>query len=238
MTLLRGWLFVAFFYLALLGIGIVFTIPTLINRRAARAAARSFSAQVRWGLRVIVGARVRIEGAENIPAGPVLVAAKHQSMLDAFAPFLVLRDPAFVLKRELLTMPIFGWFIARAGMIAIDRDGGAGALKDMLRAARLELKAGRPIVIFPEGTRQKIGAPRDYKPGVAALYRDLGAPCVPVACSTGLVWAPRGFRRWPGVATLQFLAPIPPGLPRAQFMTELETRIETATDALIAAARP
>jgi 1-acyl-sn-glycerol-3-phosphate acyltransferase len=237
MTRVRAYLYVAYFYLAMLLTGVVYLVPTLIDQRNARQAPLFFSRLAIWGLRTIVGARVRLEGMENIPHGPALVASKHQSMLDAFAPFLALSAPVFVLKQELLKMPIFGYFAARSGMIPIDRDGGANALKRMLRAARTALKDGRQIVIFPEGTRQLVGAAPEYKPGVAALYRDLGLPCVPVASTTGLVWAANGFDRWPGVATLRFLPAIPPGLARDDFMRELEARIEAATNDLVAAVR-
>jgi 1-acyl-sn-glycerol-3-phosphate acyltransferase len=188
-----------------------------------------------WGARALCGIRVEIVGLEKIPEGACLMAMKHQSMLDTLLPFLLLEKPSIVLKRELLSMPIFGWYTKRVGCIAIDRGAHASALKGLLRAARAVAARGRSIVIFPEGTRQAVGAPPDYKPGVAALYRDLAAPCVPVALDTGRCWPAHGVMRRPGRVTIQILDPIAPGLSRGDFMAELETRIETATARLIAA---
>src|SRR5262249_12241264 len=136
-----------------------------------------------------------IRGREHIPHGPALLASKHLAMLDVLIPFLTLEDPVVVLKRELAGLPVFGWYAIRAGMIALNREGHASALRKMLRQARTEFAAGRQIWIFPEGTRQEIGAEPDYKPGIAALYRDLKAPCTPVALNTGLYWPAHGLRR-------------------------------------------
>ncbi len=135
-------------------------------------------------------------------------------------------------------MPFYGWYIAKARMIAIDREGKANALRKMAAAARAELKAGRSIAIFPEGTRVKPGAPPDYKPGVAALYGQLGVPCVPVALNSGLFWTgPVGFLKKKGTIVVEFLPAIPAGLKRREFMDRLEGAIETATNALIAEGR-
>src|SRR5204862_2085852 len=131
--------------------------------------------------------------------------------------------------RELLLVPFYGWYAARAGSIAIDRRGGAGALRRMVAAARREATAGRPIVIFPEGTRTVPGTRLIYQPGVAALYQALDLPVVPAAVNSGLFWGRRSFVKRPGRIVLAFLEPIPPGLPRVQMMRELETRIEDAT---------
>jgi len=151
-------------------------------------------------------------------------------------------DIAVVIKRELLFVPLYGWYVRRAGAIAVDRRGGAGALKRMLADAQEAAKEGRRIAIFPEGTRTAIGARPPYHPGVAALYGKLGLPLVPVAVNSGLYWGRRSFVKRPGRIVLSFLDPIPPGLPRHEVMAELETRIETATAALeaegLAAYRP
>lgn len=237
MIALRSLVYVLFLYGSMALVGLICLPASLIKREWALWAPRLWVRISLWGLRWIVGARVLIEGAENIPEGPVVVASKHQAMLDTMTPFLVMNSPSIVLKRELLSMPVFGWFAQRSGMIAIDRDGHASALKGMLRDARARAAEGRPIIIYPEGTRQEIGAPTDYKPGVAALYRDLGAPCVPVAVSTGLVWSANGLIRRPGTAVVRYLPPIAPGLSRNDFMRELETRIETATSELVARGR-
>jgi len=237
MTLVRSLIFVIYLY-ATMALCVIALAPlALFAPRQAILGPQIWVRTSIWGLRWICGARVRVEGAENVPPGGVLVASKHQAMLDTLTPFLVLKRPAIVLKKELLAMPLFGWFAQRTGMIAIDREGHAAALKQMLKDARERAADGREIVIYPEGTRQELGAPPDYKPGVAALYRDLNVPCVPVAVSTGLVWSANGIIRRPGEAVVKFLPPIMPGLSRADFMRELETRIETETNALVAAGR-
>jgi 1-acyl-sn-glycerol-3-phosphate acyltransferase len=145
---------------------------------------------------------------------------------------VVLGDPAVVLKRELLLLPFYGWYAARAGSIAIDRKGGAGALRHMVKAAQRAAALGRPVVIFPQGTRVAPGRPLPYQPGVAALYQALGVPLVPAAVNSGLYWGRRSFWKRPGRITLEFLDPIMPGLSRRDLMARLEDRIEAATAAL------
>jgi 1-acyl-sn-glycerol-3-phosphate acyltransferase len=183
-------------------------------------------------LGAIVGLDGEIRGAERLPSGPAIIAMKHQSAWDALILPIVLGDPAVVLKRELLLLPFYGWYAARAGSIAIDRKGGAGALRRMVAAARQASAAGRKVVIFPQGTRTEPGRHLAYQPGVAALYQALALPVVPAAVNSGLFWGRRSFMKRPGRITLEFLEPIPPGLPRRRFMAELEARIETATAAL------
>jgi len=136
-----------------------------------------------------------------------------------------------VMKQSLLRIPLYGWYCRKMGMIAIDRSAGAGAIRSMAAKGRLALASNRPIVIFPEGTRKHPGAAPDYKPGVAALYAQLKVPCVPVAHNSGLFWT--GFLKHPGTIIVQLLEPIPPGLPRHQFMTILEKRIEEGTRRLL-----
>lgn len=238
MTLLRSLIYVVYLYTTMTIVALALAPATLFSSKFALHGARLWARAAIWGLRVICGARLTIEGLEHISDKPVLYAAKHQSMIDTIAPFTVLAAPAVVLKKELLGAPLFGWYASRSGMIAVDRDRHANALKGMLRAARARVAEGRPILIFPEGTRQELGAPPDYKPGVAALYRDLGLPCVPIALSTGLVWSAHGLIRRPGRASIRFLEPIPAGLSRDDFMRELERRIETETAALIARDAP
>jgi 1-acyl-sn-glycerol-3-phosphate acyltransferase len=158
---------------------------------------------------------------------------KHQSTWDTLILPVVLDDPTIVLKRELLFVPFFGWYAARAGSIAIDRRAGAGALRRMLSKARRVAATGRPIVIFPEGTRVAPGEQRPYHPGVAALYQSQALPLVPAAVNSGLYWGRRSFIKRPGRIVLEFLDPIPPGWPRDRLMAELKRRIETASGALL-----
>ena len=131
-------------------------------------------------------------------------------------------------------IPFMGWYSKLSGMIVIDRGGHATALRKMMADARDRLDDGRQLVIFPEGHRQDPGATPDYKPGIAALYRDLDMPCIPVATNSGVHWPAHGFLRKPGVVVYEYLEPIPAGLKRADFMALLEERIETASNALLA----
>lgn len=197
-------------------------------------AMRGWSNLTMWLLRLLAGTRYEIRG--KLPEGGVLVASKHQSMWDTIIMTAILKDPAMVLKRELLWIPYYGWFSKKARMIAIDRSSGATAVRHLIAQGKAAVAARRPIVIFPEGTRSAPGAKLDYKPGVAALYRQLGVPCVPVAVNSGLFWPRRKLLRKPGTIVIEFLDPIPPGLDRAAFMGELETRIEGATGKLLAEA--
>jgi 1-acyl-sn-glycerol-3-phosphate acyltransferase len=155
-------------------------------------------------------------------------------MWDTLALHVALGDPGIVLKRELLGIPFYGWYLGKAAAIPIERTAGARALRKMTDAARKVLDQGRPVLIFPEGTRKHPGAPPDYKPGVAGLYALLDVPCVPVALDSGAYW--QGFWKKPGTITLAFLEPIAPGLKRGAFMPLLAQRIEEATAALIAKA--
>ena len=168
-----------------------------------------------------------------MPRDGCIIAMKHQSAWDTLILPVVLGDPAVVVKRELLLLPFYGWYAARAGSIAIDRKAGAGALRRMLAKARPVAAAGRPIVIFPEGTRVAPGERRPYQPGVAALYQALALPVVPAAVNSGLYWARRSFMKRRGRIILEFLEPIPPGRTRPRLMAELERRIESTTAALL-----
>ena len=193
---------------------------------------RLWARSVLWLLRAIVGLDGEIRGRDRLPAGSCIVAMKHQSAWDTLILPVVLGDPAVVLKRELLWVPFYGWYAARAGSIAINRGGGSRALRGMVAAARRIAAAGRAVVIFPEGTRTAPGRRLAYQPGVAALYQALDVPLVPAAVNSGLFWGRRSFLKRPGRITLEFLDPILPGLERRELMTQLEERIETATAAL------
>jgi 1-acyl-sn-glycerol-3-phosphate acyltransferase len=229
MRRLRTFAYTAWFYASLGVFGVPAFPFALFSARAGMAAIRMWAGSQRWFLRNICGVRTCIVGLEKLPAGPCLVAMKHQSTYDIIVPFLFLDHPAFVLKAELLRLPVFGWYARRTGMIAIDRDGGAKTMRAMLAAAKTAAEDGRPIVIFPEGTRQVVGAPADYKPGVAGLYRALGVPCAPIALNTGLTWHGEGIKEiQPGTVTFEVLPPIEPGLSREEFMARLQAAIEPA----------
>ena len=231
MILLRSLAFVLWFAILSVTMAVLFLPVLALPRGATTWMARRWSKLAFWGLRVFAGIDWRIVGTP--PKGAVLVAAKHMSMWDTLALWLALDEPGIVLKRNLLYIPFYGWYLWKAAAIPIDRSGKASALRGMIKAAEEVTATGRPVLIFPEGTRKKPGAPPDYKPGVAGLYAGLELPCVPVALDSGAYWT--GFRKKPGTITLQFLEPIPPGLKRAAFMPMLEERIETATNRLLGA---
>jgi 1-acyl-sn-glycerol-3-phosphate acyltransferase len=189
---------------------------------------------VLWWLRVTVGISHCVVGRDNLPAGPVIIACKHQSSWETMAFTGLFDDIAIVLKRELLFIPIVGWAMARAGNIAVARGDGASALRGLVKQARAAIADGRSIVIFPEGTRVAPGDQRPYQVGTAALYRQLGVPVVPMALNSGLFWGRRQWLKRPGTITLEILPLIPPGLPREAFMDALRERIESATARLMA----
>ncbi|MEI9885346.1 MAG: lysophospholipid acyltransferase family protein [Rhizomicrobium sp.] len=233
MTLLRSTIFIVWFSLVSAVLGLLFLPAFALPRAVTAWMARRWAALTFWGLRVFAGTRFEVRGPR--PPNGVLLAIKHMSMWETMAIYYLLDDPAIVLKRELQLVPFYGWYLKKARMIPIDRGGKSSALRKMAAAASREIAAGRSVAIFPEGTRKKPGAPPDYKPGVAALYSQLGVPCVPVALNSGLFWTgPVGFIKKAGTIVIAFLDPIPPGLPRREFMPRLETAIETASNALIA----
>ena len=169
----------------------------------------------------------------RIPKGPLLVASKHQSLWETFALLLLLPDPAYIMKRELMWIPFFGWYTWKAGMIPVDRGRGAQALADMNACVRRELARGRQIIIFPEGTRRPPGAEPRYKYGVVHLYAEAGVACLPIALNSGLFWPRRSIRRNPGTIRVEVLPPIPPGLDKEEFFTRLQQAIEPATAQLV-----
>jgi 1-acyl-sn-glycerol-3-phosphate acyltransferase len=236
MIWLRSLVFNLAFFLWAFVLGTLGLPLLLAPRRAAAVLGRRWSSGTVWLLRHVVGLEHQFRGLERLPRGACIVAIKHQSAWDAVILSLALDDPVPVVKRELLRLPIYGWYMARAGAIAIDRRAGAAALRRMVEAARPAAAAGRPIVIFPQGTRVAPGARRRYQPGVAALYRALALPLVPAAVNSGLFWGRRSFIKRPGRIVLEFLDPIPAGWRRQRLMAELERRIETATAALEAEA--
>jgi 1-acyl-sn-glycerol-3-phosphate acyltransferase len=235
MTRIKSLLFMLWLYGSMFVMAILCSPALLMPRRASivviKLWARWTIAMVRW----LCGVRVEFRGLEHRPTGAALIAGKHLSMLDTIAPFLVLDDPCYVLKKELLYLPFFGWFAARSGMVAVRREDAAKALKKMVADCRDRLSEDRQIIIFPEGTRSDPGDDPDYKPGVAALYRDLDVPCHLLVTNSGVYWPGHGIDRTPGVVVYEFLPPLPAGMKRPELMREMKARIEGASNALIAA---
>jgi 1-acyl-sn-glycerol-3-phosphate acyltransferase len=231
---LRSLLFFAWFFLLSVPLAILYAVLLALPPSAIRTGMRVWGVVVVASLRLLAGVRVEVRGREHMPVGAVLVASKHQCWLDFVVFLALLPEVCFVMKKELMKIPFFGWHASKAGMIPVDREAHAKALKAMLRAAKARAGEGRQILIFPEGTRTEPGAAPDYKPGVAALYRELQTSCAPVATNSGVHWPARGWRLTPGRAVYEFLPPIAAGLKRDAFMAELQDRIETASDRLLA----
>jgi 1-acyl-sn-glycerol-3-phosphate acyltransferase len=231
---LRSLLFQTLFYAwtalcAFLGAPFMLTPPLWMMRFGTE-----WSRVTLWLLRVTVGLTHELRGRENLPSGPALIAMKHQSAWDTFAVPILFPLAAMVIKRELGYVPFYGWYALKAGMIPIDRRGGAKALTSMVAACRERLAQRRSIMIFPEGTRSTVGAKVRYQPGVAALYSALDVPLVPVAVNSGLFWGRRAFTKRPGIIIVEILPAIAPGGERRTVLAELEQRIEQATARLIA----
>jgi 1-acyl-sn-glycerol-3-phosphate acyltransferase len=232
---LRSLIYNVLFYL-LLVCWLIVAIPTVVMPRTAiMTVARLWSRQNTWLLRIVCKVKVEYRGVEKVPKGPLVVASKHQSMWETFALLQIFDQPLFILKRELTLIPFFGWYLIKAGMISVDRRAGGRALLKMVRQAAEEVRGGRQLIIFPEGTRRPVDAPPDYKPGVVQLYASSRVSCLPVALNSGLFWPRRTFMRYPGTLVVEFLDPLPPGLSRAEFLTRVRTGIEEATDRLVQA---
>jgi 1-acyl-sn-glycerol-3-phosphate acyltransferase len=219
---------------------VVLCLPVLLLPRPALwKVVHSWAAVNHWLLRTICGTRSQIRHAERIQKGPLLVACKHQSTWEAFALPPMLSDPVFVVKRELMWIPLFGWYVAKGRMIPVLRGARAAALESMAKRAAEEIRSGRgrQIVTFPEGTRRAVGAEPAYKYGIVHLYTQLGVPCLPVALNAGVFWPRRSLGIKPGQIVMEFLEPIPPGLGKDVFLERLQNAIESATDRLVAEAR-
>jgi len=210
----------------------------LLPRRGMAAVVRLWLSQLAWIERHIGGIHYRVIGREHVPSGACIIAAKHQSAWETFKLHLLFGDPAIVLKEELLNIPLWGWYVRRAGMIPIDRKGHMQALARMMQAAHRAADDRRKIVIFPQGTRVAPGETRSYKSGVAALYQELNLPVVPMALNSGLLWPKNSFIKKPGLITVEFLPPIPPGLSREDMMSRLKEQLEGATDRLLITSSP
>jgi 1-acyl-sn-glycerol-3-phosphate acyltransferase len=214
---------------------IVLAFGTFLPRKGAVEMAIAWVTSVAWLERTVLGLNYRVIGRENLPAhGAFIVAAKHQSTFETMKLHLILNDPAIVLKKELLKIPIWGRYLKQTGMIPIDRGAGRRAVDGMVEASEKAKAEGRPIVIFPQGTRVPAGMTRSYKPGVVALYQDLKLPILPLALDSGLFWPKSGMKHG-GTVTFSFLPPIEPGMEPAAALILLEQQLEAETNRLMAA---
>jgi len=220
---------------ALMCVGLLWIL--LLPRDQMMAVVRWYLSSIAWMERTILGLRYEVRGLENVPAqGSFIIAAKHQSAWETMKLHLIFHDPAVILKRELTWIPTWGWYAQKSRMIAVDRGARGRALTSMIENSRPVVAEGRPIVIFPQGTRVAPGKHINYRVGVGVLYDELKLPIVPVALNAGLYWPRRSFLKKPGTIVVEILPPIAPGLTRAQVMQELETRLEEATERLVVAA--
>ncbi len=234
MLIVRSLLFNALFYITTF-LQMIFQAPVYfaVSRKKAWFVPNNWSRFNNWMLRVICGTTVEFKGMENLPDGPCIIAAKHQSTWDTFVILPYLKDPVLILKRVLMGVPLFGQFLAKMDMIAIDRASREEARKQVNAGANRAKKDGRQILIYPEGTRRSPGDEPAYKQGVSMIYEATGLPVVPIAHNAGMFWPRRKFLRYPGKMTVEFLPPIPAGLKRDEMFKRLVSELEARCDALL-----
>ena len=234
MLFLRSLVFQCLFYICTVLLMLVW-LPTLVTGRRGlvQELGRQWGRTTLWLLEKICGLKHEIRGLENIPKGAMIVAAKHQSTWDTFTLPIFFPDFSYILKRELVFLPLFGWYLLRSEQIAIDRAKGRKALPQLISKAKALFAQDRQLFIFPEGTRRPAGAPPAYKFGVAMIYQETGAPVLPVVLNSGLFWPRHGFLIRPGRAVMEFLPPIAPGLGAHAFYAELQEQLEAGTERLL-----
>jgi 1-acyl-sn-glycerol-3-phosphate acyltransferase len=237
MLALRSLVFSILFYAWFAVSAVLATLVSLIWPKRLPAFARFWSHSWLEMYRKICGVSYEVRGRENVPAGGCVIAMKHQSVWDTCAMFAIFDRPVYVLKSELMFIPFFGWALARLGCIPVKRGTGKSALDTMVRGTRAALAKGQQVVIFPEGTRTRVGQPANYKTGISHLYTALGVACVPAALNSGLFWPRRSFLRPPGVITVEVLPLIPPGLDRRIMFERMVSGIESTAERLGKAAR-
>nr|NUR36498.1 1-acyl-sn-glycerol-3-phosphate acyltransferase [Sphingomonas sp.] len=225
MAAIRSLLYAAIFYPATVVLVFAGIIASLFGRRPTLAVVLSWVELHHWLATDVLGIRIQVEG--SIPPGPHLIAVKHQSILETTEMVRITHLPVIVIKKELADLPLFGWLTRRYGVIRVDRSAGAKALRALVAEGQQAIAMGRAVIIYPEGTRVRVGETPKLKSGFAALYRALGLPVVPVAVDSGRLWG-RGLVHRGGIVTLKVGETIPPGLKRE----EIEARVHAAINAL------
>ncbi|WP_299151397.1 lysophospholipid acyltransferase family protein [uncultured Tateyamaria sp.] len=228
---IRSVLFILQMYVMFVVIGLGYAPYALVSREGARAGCKAFSRWVFWTMRWMVGIRAEVRG--QVPEGEVLIAAKHQSFLDIMMIFTALPSAKFIMKRDILWTPIIGLYARRLDCVAVERGKRGAAIAKMVA----DVEAGRAnpgqLIIYSQGTRVAPGVKAPYKVGTGVLYEQLGQPCAPVATNVGVMWPRKGILRKPGVAVVEFLPLIQPGMERDAFLEQLAETVETRSDALM-----
>jgi 1-acyl-sn-glycerol-3-phosphate acyltransferase len=233
MLFLRSLAFHICFFVNLAVLMTIWLPGLVLHRRVSLELGRAWGRTTLWLLDKICNLKIEYRGEENIRQDAIIVACKHQSMWETFVLPIKFRDFSFILKHELIWLPFFGWYLLAAEQVAIDRAKGGKLLPQLIEKVKQLFAEGRQLFIFPEGTRRPIGAPPEYKFGIAHIYAQTGASCLPVALNSGLFWPRRSFLVRPGTAVMEFLPIIPPGLEPREFFASLQSTMETATDRLI-----
>lgn len=238
MALIRSLIFNTLFYVSMILYMIILLPLLILPQRYVMILVRFWSRYFIWLCTHVAGIKMEVRGAHR-RTGPVLIAAKHQSLWETMALLQFFDDPCFILKRELTYVPLFGLYLLATGQIPVDRRGGAKVRNDLLRRTKQAILTapGRQLIMFPEGTRRPVGAEPAYRSGIAHVYSALEIPVTPVAMNSGVFWPRRSLQLRPGTIVIEFLPDIPPGLPRDAFMARLENDIETASNRLISEAQ-
>ena len=232
--LARSIVFIIQMYVVMVVLAIIYLPWTLINKDGGFHAVHAYCNYVRWSARILIGLKTEVRG--TVPVGETLVASKHQSFLDIILITSVCPRPKFIMKKQLQYVPIIGWYGRCLGCVPVDRGKRGAAIQAMLKSVKSGRTPGGQLIIFPQGTRVAPGVYKPYKVGVGALYSELGQTCVPTATNVGVFWARHSLMRKPGVAVIEFLDPIDPGIGKSEFMQKIESMIEPASDALMAEA--
>jgi len=228
---LRSLLFTLQAYSMMVVVALAFLPWAILDRRGAFGAIRAWTGWVRWTAGWMIGLKTEVRGQP--PTGEVMIAAKHQSFFDIILIANVVPRPKFIMKKQILWTPIVGFYAKRVGCVAVDRGKRGQAIKAMVEGVKTSATEPGQLIIFPQGTRVAPGDRPPYKVGVAVLYQEIGTPVVPVACNVGVFWPRQRIYRQPGVAVIEFLPVIEPGLPLRDFLSEIETVLETRSDALM-----
>jgi 1-acyl-sn-glycerol-3-phosphate acyltransferase len=224
-------IFIIQMYIAMVVVAVGFAPWALFSRDGAFAACHAYCRWVIFTARVLCNLRTEVRGTP--PTGNVVVAAKHQSFFDIIVIFNAVPRGKFIMKRELLWAPFLGQYAMRIGCVFVDRGKRGAAITKMKADVAKSAADPGQLIIYPQGTRVAPGVSRPYKVGTGLIYQQLEQACVPVATNVGVFWPKRSILRKPGLAVVDFLPPIPPGLPVPEFMKRLEADIETKSDALL-----